>query len=68
MDYGTSHKLAKFNQISNSDAEKNLKPVIGFDGGAARETMERYRKDFQKPTPPPVYTISVGGLSTGTSQ
>jgi len=62
MDYGTSYKLAKFNQILNPEAEKNLEPVTGFDGGAAEATIERYRKGFQEKTQAPVYSISIGGL------
>jgi hypothetical protein len=62
MDYGTSFKLAKFNQTLNPEAEKNPEPVTGFDGGAAHATMERYQKGFEKPTPPPTYIFSVGGI------
>jgi len=62
MDYGTSHNLAKFNQILDPEAEKNLEPVTGFDGGAANASMEKYRKGFEKATPAPVYSISIGGL------
>jgi hypothetical protein len=62
MDYGTSYKLAKFNQTLNPDAEKNLQPVTGFDGAAAKNTLDRYQKDFEKPTPPPTYVLSVGTI------
>lgn len=62
MDYGTSFKLAKFNQILNSEAEKNLEPVPGFDGRAAQAAIERYRKGFEEKSPAPVYSISIGGL------
>lgn len=65
MDYGTSYKLAKFNQVLNPEAEKNLEPVTGFDSGAAKATMDRYQKGFEKPTPPPTYVLSVGGIGTG---
>ena len=67
MDYGTSHKLSKFNQILNPDAEKNLSPVEGFDGTAAEGTKERYDKGFEKETKPPAYTLSIGGVATGGS-
>jgi hypothetical protein len=62
MDYGTSAKLSKFNQILSPEASKNLEPVTGFDGGAAKATMDKYQKDFEKPSTPPSYTISVGSL------
>ena len=44
IDFGTSFKLAKFNQILNPEAEKNLDPVTGFDGGAAQGVIEKYHK------------------------
>lgn len=62
MDYGTSFKLSKFNQILNPEAEKNLEPVMGFDGDAALKTMEKYEKGFEKPTPPPAFTLSIGAM------
>lgn len=65
MDYGTSFRLARFNQTLNPDAEKNLEPVTGFDGRAAQATIERYRKGFQEKTEAPVYSISIGNLGMG---
>jgi len=62
MDYGTSFKLAKFNQTLNPEAEKNLEPVTGFDGSAAQAAVGRYRKGFEEKTSAPVYSINVGGL------
>jgi len=62
MDYGTSHKLAKFNQTLNPGAEKNLEPVTGFDGGAAQATIGKYHKGFEEKTPAPTYVFSI---STG---
>jgi len=60
MDYGTSFNLMKFNQIANPEAEKNLEPVTGFDGQAAKATLDKYRKDFEKPAAAPAYTLSIG--------
>lgn len=62
MDYGTSFKLAKFNQILNPEAEKNLEPVTGFDGGAAQATIDRYKKGFEEKTQAPVYSINIGAM------
>jgi hypothetical protein len=62
MDYGNSFNLAKQNQILNPGAQDNLDPVAGFDGRAAQKTINRYQKDFEKPTPPPKYVLSVGDL------
>ncbi len=63
MDYGTSYKLAKFNQIFNPEAEKNLEPVIGLDANAAQKIMDRYYKVFETPPQKPTYNINIGGLS-----
>jgi hypothetical protein len=63
IDYGTSHKLSKFNQTLEPEAEKNMEPVIGFDGKAAENVVKKYQKDFEKPTPPPTYVLGVGNLS-----
>jgi hypothetical protein len=59
IDYGTSHKLATFNQILDPEAEKNLEPVTGFDGNVARRVVEKYEKDFEKSSPPPTYILGV---------
>jgi len=61
LDYGTSAKLSKFNQVLNPEAGKNLEPVTGLDGGAAKGIMEKYQKDFEKPAPPPAYMLTFGG-------
>jgi hypothetical protein len=61
MDFGTSYKLSKFNQIMNPQAEKDLTPVQGVDGQAADKAIEKYRKDFEKPAPTPNMSISVSG-------
>jgi hypothetical protein len=62
MDYGTSYKLSKFNQTLNPQAEKNLEPITGFDGGAAQATIGHYRKGFEEKTPAPVYSINISGF------
>ncbi len=59
MDYGTSFKLMKFNQVANPDAEKNLEPVTGMDGQAAKAAIEKYRKDFEKQPEAPVYMLGI---------
>lgn len=61
QDYGTSANLAKFNQILNPDADKNLEPVSGLNGNAAQENMKKYVKGFEKPAKEPVYTFTIGG-------
>ena len=62
MDFGTSYKLAKYNQILNPEAEKNLAPVEGFQGQAAAATVEKYQKGFESgQAVAPTYIFSVGG-------
>jgi len=60
VDFGTSSKLSKINQIYDPEAEKNIEPVGGLDGKAAQATTEKYRKDFEKAAPPAPYTLSIG--------
>jgi hypothetical protein len=60
MDFGTSFKLTQSNQILNPEAEKNIEPVTGFDGRAAQAAIEKYRKDFEKPTPAAPFVLSIG--------
>ena len=62
MDYGTSHKLQKFNQIADSEAGKKVEPAEGMDGRAAEATKDKYQKGFEKETKAPVYTLSIGGI------
>src|SRR4030042_5452640 len=62
MDYGTSFNLSKFNQILNPEAEKNLEPVTGLDGGVAQATIGVYKKGFEEKPPATVYSINIGGL------
>jgi hypothetical protein len=59
-DFGTSTRLLKINQIENPEAEKNIEPVYGLDGGAAQANTERYRGDFEKPAPPVPSTLTIG--------
>ncbi len=62
MDYGTSFKLQKFNQIADPDAGKKVEPAEGMDGRAAEATMDRYQKGFEKEPKAPTYSITVGGV------
>jgi len=62
-DFGRSFELQKVNQIADPDAEKDLEPVTGLDGKASQATIEKYRKEFEKPAPPAPYVLGIG--STG---
>jgi hypothetical protein len=59
-DFGNSVNLAISNQILNPEAGKNIEPVSGLDGEAAQATLEKYRKDFEKPPAAAPYTLSIG--------
>jgi hypothetical protein len=62
LDYGTSYNLAKYGQILNPEAEKNLEPVVGMDGQVTEIVVDKYRKGFEKEKPRPVYNINIGGF------
>ena len=65
MDYGTSFKLQKFNQIADSEAGKKVEPAEGMDGKAAEATKGKYQKGFEKEPPAQVYNLTIGGIGTG---
>ena len=41
--WGRSYESAKFNQMLNPEAGKNLEPVTGLDGETAQKNMEKTR-------------------------
>jgi hypothetical protein len=61
-DFGNSFRQAKESQILNPEAAKNIDPVTGFDAKAAQATLDKYRKDFEKPTPPTPFVLSIEGV------
>ncbi len=48
--WGNSFESAKQSQILNPEAGKNLEPVVGLDGLAVGNNMEKYREGFKKET------------------
>ncbi|MFV9645748.1 MAG: hypothetical protein ACNYWU_08005 [Desulfobacterales bacterium] len=46
--YGESFRQAKYNQILDPGACKNLEPQEGLDGQAAGKVMDTYRKTFEE--------------------
>ncbi len=68
MDYGTSYQLQKFNQAANPEAGKKVEPAEGMDGRAALAVKEKYQKGFEKEPPAHVFTLSVGGITGGTTR
>ena len=45
---GRSYETAKYNQILNPDASKNLKPATDLDGQAANNNVKKYRDSFKE--------------------
>jgi len=64
-DYGTSYRLARFNQTLDPEAEKNLKPVTGMSGPASQLVIERYYKDFEKHPAAQAQAYSINSGSFG---
>ena len=60
--WGSSFESARYNQLLNPDAGKNLDPVLGLDGTAADQTMDRYREGFQGQAPKKVYNVIPGTI------
>ncbi len=48
--WGSSFESAKQSQILNPEAGKNPDPVVGLDGRAAGNNMEKYRQRFKTET------------------
>jgi len=46
--WGRSYESAKYNQMLNPYAGKNLEPVVGSDGQTAERAIEKYRKGASK--------------------
>ncbi len=64
-DFGTSTRASKINQIYDPAAGESVEPVYGLDGEAARATVERYRKEFERPAPPVPSSLTIGVSSSG---
>jgi hypothetical protein len=46
--WGKSYETAKYQQILNPEAGKNLEPVVGLDGEVDKIVIDNYRKSFQE--------------------
>ena len=60
--WGRSFESAKYNQILNPEAGRNVGPVEGLDGEAAESSMAKYRQGFTSEAPPPVYDINLNNI------
>ena len=63
--FGDAVNTATAQQVVNPDAVQQAAPPAGLDGQAAKATMDRYHKSFERP---PVqsnaYTIGVSSVTT----
>jgi hypothetical protein len=48
QNWGRSYETAKYNQILNPEAGKDLKPVEGLSGVAAENSVETYDSTFKE--------------------
>jgi hypothetical protein len=61
--YGDSVRAATRAQTLNPEGTPN-RDVVGIDGRAAKETMDRYVDSFRSP-PPTMNVINIGGSLSG---
>lgn len=62
--FGDAVREARAKQTLNPNAGRDADPVLGLDGLAARESIERY-KDATKAPPPVSNVINIGGSIGG---
>jgi acyl-CoA reductase-like NAD-dependent aldehyde dehydrogenase len=55
--WGRSYETAKYNQIINPEAGKNINQVEGLEGNAADNAVEAYQKSFKQRKDQEVTTI-----------
>jgi hypothetical protein len=46
--WGRSYETARYMQIVNPDADKNLDPVLDLDGTGAAYNVGKYKESFRK--------------------
>lgn len=61
--FGDAVRAARLNQTLNPAASANKDPVLGVDGKAAVNAMERYQESFK--SPPSTFTPNTGGTLSG---
>lgn len=62
--FGDAVRAARVQQTMNPEAVRDADPVMGLDGLAAYESIERY-KDAAKAPPPVTNVINIGGSIGG---
>lgn len=63
--FGESLSIIKAQQTINPDASRNMDPVAGIDGKAAKGAYDNYRDSFRKPPAEGVGVSPVGNVPTG---
>jgi hypothetical protein len=62
--WGRSFELAKYNQIMNPEATKNLEPVEGLNGWAADSVMAGYQDSFKGKKGAESVNLNLGNISS----
>jgi hypothetical protein len=62
--WGKSLEAAKFNQRLNPQASKNLNPVVGLDGQAAENILQRYNDDSEGGPAEETYNLNLGNIDS----
>ena len=66
--FGDAVNAAKAQQTIHPDAPNKVHKPSGLDGRAAKNVMDNYHKDSEKPKAPPnIFTIGVGSGGGGAS-
>jgi hypothetical protein len=47
QNWGRSFETQKYSQMVDPEAGKNLEPVVGLDGTASENNVEKYRNSFE---------------------
>ena len=55
--WGRSKETAVYNQMLNPDAAENLDPVLGLDGSASENNVEKYQNSFKESEPKEIVNI-----------
>ncbi|WP_153108958.1 hypothetical protein [Propionivibrio limicola] len=62
--FGESANMLKAQQTLNPDASRNMDPVAGLDGKAAKGALDNYRDSFRKPPSEALTPLISNNVST----
>ncbi len=63
LNWGRSYEMAKFNQILNPEAGKNLNPVEGMPGRAGEKVVANYEKSFEGKAAKQSVSLNLGSIA-----